>query len=214
MSATSSPIQPIIDGEVAAHAALTQFTQSVVDEQHAAFLSKGGCLACGGHGVVVAWATLDGWGYTEFETCAAEGCTPASRAKTGTTPLIYRRAQSGRNVPTMTAEQRAEEARLRLEYNKWHHMRACAESALEQYQTPTKGQRVRVVKGRKLPIGTEATVFWARDGRVGLDRTGRRDPKTGFAQDAVFMPAANVEPVAPFDCAAFETKHRASYGWR
>jgi hypothetical protein len=209
-----SPIQSIIDGESAAYAALTQFTQSITDEQHASFLSKGGCQACGGHGVVVNWSTLDGWGYTEFGTCTAEGCTPRSRALTGTTPLIYRRAQYGRTTPTMTAEQRAEEARLRLEYNKWHHMRACAETALEVYRMPTKGQRVRVVKGRKLPVGTEATVFWSRDGRVGLDVTGRRDPKTGFAQDAVFMSAANVEPVESFDCAAFEAQHRASYGWR
>ncbi len=44
---------------------------------------------------------------------------------------------------------------------------------------PTKGKTVKVVKGRKIPVGTVGTVFWYGDGqwgwRVGLEFEGKRE---------------------------------------
>lgn len=59
--------------------------------------------------------------------------------------------------------------------------------AEQRARTPRRGSIVRVVKGRKVPIGTEGTVFWAGDStwglRIGLDFGGQRE----------FISADNVE---------------------
>ena len=50
------------------------------------------------------------------------------------------------------------------------------------------GQRVRVVKGRKVPVGTVGTVFWLGDGTYG--------PRVGIKTEAgerYFLSAGNVE---------------------
>lgn len=51
---------------------------------------------------------------------------------------------------------------------------------------PEKGKRMKVVRGRKVKPGTEGVVFWIRDGRVGLDVTGKRDAK-GNVVDPVWV---------------------------
>lgn len=72
----------------------------------------------------------------------------------------------------------------------------------------TVGQRVRVVKGRSAPIGTEGVVFWAKvqrygrlpggkhwarvTTRLGLDVDGQRD-ETGRVLSPVYTYSDNVE---------------------
>jgi hypothetical protein len=57
---------------------------------------------------------------------------------------------------------------------------------------PIFGKRMKVVKGRTVKPGTVGVVFWARDGRVGLDVTGRRDGQ-GRVVDPVFVSARYLE---------------------
>jgi hypothetical protein len=59
---------------------------------------------------------------------------------------------------------------------------------------PAKGKTMRVVKGRKVPKGTVGTVFFIRDGRVGLDVTGKRDAR-GYVLDPVWVDASYLEAV-------------------
>lgn len=66
----------------------------------------------------------------------------------------------------------------------------------EEAAQPAIGKRVKVVKGRKVPIGTEAEVFW-----YGLDRyaanRGRTAYRVGLEVDGeqVFIAAQNVEVI-------------------
>lgn len=53
------------------------------------------------------------------------------------------------------------------------------------------GKRVVVVKGRKVKQGTQGIVFWMRDGRVGLDVSGKKDAR-GFVVDPVWVTESNL----------------------
>lgn len=71
--------------------------------------------------------------------------------------------------------------------------RATAEAA-----TPAKGKRVKVVKGRKVPVGTEGTVFWEGEDRYARDYGLGKPRRVGFKDDAGakwFTAASNVEVI-------------------
>ena len=53
---------------------------------------------------------------------------------------------------------------------------------------PEKGKVMRVVRGRKVKTGTVGEVFFVRDGRVGLNVTGKKDAR-GWAVDPVWVNA-------------------------
>ncbi len=65
----------------------------------------------------------------------------------------------------------------------------------QQAKTIRKGDTVRIVKGRKVPKGTEATVFWTgivynqysreHESRIGIEVNG----------DRIFIAAENAEPI-------------------
>lgn len=59
----------------------------------------------------------------------------------------------------------------------------------EERNRPVVGKRMIVVKGRKVPQGTQGVVFYVRDGRVGLDVTGKKDVR-GFVVDPAWVNAA------------------------
>jgi hypothetical protein len=65
---------------------------------------------------------------------------------------------------------------------------------IEEAARLEKGKRVRVVRGRKVPHGTEGEVFW-----VGYTRYGRRVGFTGTDGQTYWTAASNVEviPVCP-----------------
>lgn len=69
-----------------------------------------------------------------------------------------------------------------------------AEQARKERNRPEKGKRMVVVRGRKVKPGTEGVVFWLRDGRVGLDVTGKRDAK-GHVVDPVWVAGDYLEAV-------------------
>ncbi len=88
----------------------------------------------------------------------------------------------------------ADEATLAA-YAAWRAARAAegrAAAAAAEAATVRKGKLVRVVKGRKIPIGTEAVVGWIGDNRYGPGlRVGLR-----IGGDMVFTDASNVAVAA------------------
>ena len=61
------------------------------------------------------------------------------------------------------------------------------------------GKRVKVVSGRKIPIGTEGTVFWYGAGRS-YGYSKMHPMRVGFKSDAgetLWTSRANVEEVVP-----------------
>ncbi len=60
---------------------------------------------------------------------------------------------------------------------------------------PEKGKLMKVVRGRKVPVGTVGKVFWMRDGRVGLALDDAKDARGYHANvawvDAAYLVAAN-----------------------
>lgn len=76
------------------------------------------------------------------------------------------------------------------------NLTARLERAADDARTPGKGKRVKVIKGRKVPIGTEGTVFW-----VGPDHYSRHGAlRLGLKDDAGathWTAASNVEVIAP-----------------
>jgi len=66
---------------------------------------------------------------------------------------------------------------------------------LAYWNMPAKGKRMRVVRGRKVPKGTEGIVFWVRDGRVGLALDETKDAKGHYANVA-WVDGIHLENVA------------------
>ena len=89
---------------------------------------------------------------------------------------------------------KAEQKRIRdeAEAARWKAAREAAEEA--ERNRPVRGKRMRVVRGRKVPKGTEGVVFWVRDGRVGLDVTGKKD-STGRVLDPAWVDASYLKAV-------------------
>lgn len=69
-----------------------------------------------------------------------------------------------------------------------------ARAVQRERDRPVRGKRMEVTRGRKVKPGTVGVVFWVRDGRVGLDVTGRRGVK-GYVVDPVFVPAEYLRAV-------------------
>lgn len=155
----------------------------------ARFRAAGGCQECQGRGWRVVWDTMDSLSgcYAEYGPCTSPTCTasvtgpnpnPAHHSKYdslrgpaagGGDPVAYERllGSSDRQIAGVESQitiLRAEFAELR---------------------TFRKGDRVVVVKGRKVPVGTTGTVSWTntspRSGetptRIGIN-TGKPDPKS------------------------------------
>jgi len=90
----------------------------------------------------------------------------------------------------------AEADRVRKEYEV-----RCERERLEREEKerlePKMGRRARVVRGRKVPVGTEGVVFWKGTGeygeRLGLATTDRK--VNGRYADVVWVASSNVENV-------------------
>jgi hypothetical protein len=66
------------------------------------------------------------------------------------------------------------------------------ERELAARNAAVKGKRMRVVRGRKVRVGTIGTVFFIRDDRVGLDVTGLKNSR-GYVIDPVWVDSRYLE---------------------
>ena len=66
----------------------------------------------------------------------------------------------------------------------------------QAWDSPERGKQMRVVRGRKIPKGTEGIVFWVREGRVGLALDDQRDLQ-GHYTNVVWIDGQNLENILP-----------------
>lgn len=101
---------------------------------------------------------------------------PIDRAVVDATPEV-RQAYAAWEAERLERERLAQEAKAE---------RKRLEAIEREKKAVRKGRRVRVIRGRKTPKGTEGVVFWMGRGRVGLALTDRRD-QTGRNLDVAWV---------------------------
>jgi len=125
-------------------------------DQATAWQGRGGCERCGGRGWIVVWDTMDSMSgcYAEYGACPEEMCTEETRKLTGRDPSYYSKYDGIQGVrdPFVPPAATAERALLQ-------ELRDILEEA-ESEARVEKNKTVRVVKGRKVAIGTEGVCFW------------------------------------------------------
>lgn len=103
-------------------------------------------------------------------------------------------------TPELKARYEAKQAQIRAENailaakaaeeQKIREAKAAEKAAARARIAPTKGRRVEVVRGPKVGRGIIGWVFWARDTRVGIALSDKRDPKTGYRTEVAWVPAS------------------------
>lgn len=182
-----------------AERAVQDWLRECESRRRAEYEARGGCPRCRGRGWVVTWDTLDSLSgcYAEYGNCPNEDCTKESREASGLAPG-YSKYDRNRGVPApatyVTDEEKAENERRRAEVSRLND-----ELGREEARREVRRDRwVRVVKGRKVPVGTEGRVVWVGNGnwglRVGVATSEERDAN-GRYKDVVWTAASNCEVV-------------------
>lgn len=159
-----------------------------------------GCGRCRGRGWVVIWDTMDSMSgcYAEFGDCPDPDCTPETRAASGLRPGgdKYDRNRGVKVIEPKDLKTPGEEEAYAVILAEVRAAEAALVAA-EDAAYVGKGTEVVVFKGRKVPIGTEARVFWIGDGRYGT-RVGMTDAagETHWSAAGNVVPAGT-EPAKP-----------------
>lgn len=140
------------------------------DAAHDMWAQRGGCEKCHGRGRVVIWDTLDcmDGSCADFGACPmGESCTARTLGPDPGHSSRYDRWMGVADtfVPSQTLvdlERACESARL-------------ARRAAQVASRPTYGKKVRVVRGRKVPVGLEGEIIWVGRGYNDGTRVGIRD---------------------------------------
>lgn len=165
---------------------------SLTEKLGQAWLQAGGCNACLGHGLVVTWSTLDGPGYTEYGDC---GCPAENRVKK---PGSYWKGGWCAAVAglvnfndLLSLPEFHSEAILLNTYDLHIEANSLKIKDEEAKCEVSYGKPVVVVKGRKIPHGTEGECFW-----VGNDRFNKYNKRIGFrtaSGDTMWTSLSNVK---------------------
>ena len=135
---------------------------------------KGGCDRCRGRGWVVTWDTLDSLSgcYHEHGPCPEKDCT-ASTLGRNPSPRYNNKYDNfhGSKVNTPLPSEIAENIR-KIEESVGKLERLFIE--LRHAKEVERGKVVKVVRGRKVPVGTVGEVFWVGESRWGY-RVGLKD---------------------------------------
>lgn len=110
-----------------------------------------------------------------------------------------------RNSATVDATPEVREAATRWRAEREYEDLLAA--ARRRAESVDRGKRVRVVRGRKVPVGTEGEVFW-----TGADRYNRHETRVGLRDDAGtthWTSASNLEVVGLDNWSADEEDLRA-----
>lgn len=145
---------------------LSSFLDSIADDIRSSmvksFETSGGCYRCRGRGWVVIWDTLDymDGSAADYGPCPNVDCTPETRTKSGLHPSYDRKYDYNRGVcdpltssdayrciggPIIDQISDLSSAIRELEHRRRHF---------------ATGDRVVVVRGRKVPVGTTGRVSW------------------------------------------------------
>lgn len=160
------------------------------------FNAAGGCQTCWGRGWVVVWDTMDmmDGSCAEFGSCTNPQCTEASRRKSGLHPrhIRYDYRQGVRDPLSTSDAYRCVGGPIVKQLDDL----GAAISDLEyQRRNIVKGDRVVVVRGRKVPIGTEGRVAWVSSNTGGVlvkQEENWQDRKS----DGIWVNPRNLEKIA------------------
>ena len=178
------------------HATLGDLRKSYYADQKASYLAQdGSCASCGGSHSVCTFFTLDGSGYSTFGECdACKGTSIPGYAAFKWGQDMY--GATGYSSKTLRPDSEFDPAR-------YAEIQALTERGSELYDrkielddilTPGRGDEVRVVKGRKVPIGTVGKYFWSGYDRFGTHKVGIVDAEGRKHYTA----SANIELEATF----------------
>lgn len=136
------------------------------------------------------WYTTQEGFATEAEAEAFRSEKQTAACQIGQEPIAYRVVR----VPSQVERDEWLEAEFAANARYWADRAQAAKAAEEAQalyaQRLQVGRPVRVVKGRKVAIGTEGHVFWAKEGQWGW-RIGFKTPEG----EAHFISADNVEVI-------------------
>lgn len=131
-------------------------------EQHELWLAQGGCDRCGGRGWVVVWDTLDSLSgcYAEYGECPERANHQPGGKATGADPGYYDSKYDRLRWHTDSFVPPAELVALDKELKDWQRT---LEEAREEARVE-KGKIIMVVRGRKVPVGTQGECIWLGSG--------------------------------------------------
>lgn len=171
----------------AAEVAMAEHERDLCKARHADFVAAGGCDECGGRGWVVTWDTLDclNGSYAEYGTC--KKCNGEKRkGEAAHDPSYWTKYDRNRGVRYEAALPKtdAEKAKHEELTSKLSAAKAAEESLAEAMNPYAKGKKVRVYKGRKVPVGTTGTVFWVGEKVNNFGYRPTYEMRLGFKDDA------------------------------
>ena len=139
------------------------------------FLDDGGCPTCFGYTEVLKWSTLDGPGWDEFESCPS--CSPHGSGWTtdsGVATLVPD-PMPGSFPPgsSVNKYRRPFSPAVEALVLPVHAHYNAASRILELYDVK-QGSLAKVVRGRKVPVGTQGRIVWRGAGAYGT-RVGIKD---------------------------------------
>jgi len=136
----------------------------------AAFNAAGGCQRCRGRGWVVVWDTLDmmDGSCAEFGPCPVPECTEETRAKSGIQAGHNSKYDYRRGVKNPLETSAAYRCVAEPIVKQLDELRSAINEIQYQRRTFVKGDRVVVVRGRKVPIGSAGRVAWVSANTGGI----------------------------------------------
>ena len=160
------------------------------------FFEAGGCKTCRGRGWHVVWDTLDcmDGSCAEYESCKEPGCTEESRARTGMHPHRSKYdARRGVVDPIFSsAVYKAVAWPIVSQLNELTEAIRGIERCRRDFR---KGDRVVVVKGRKVPVGTSGRVAWVSANTGGI-LVKDEDKWQDREADGIWVNPQNLEKIA------------------
>jgi hypothetical protein len=125
------------------------------------FNSSNGCGTCRGRGWIVVWDTMDSMSgcFAEYGSCTNAECTEESRRASGLYPS-YNKYDGNRGVSDPVTHHQAYAILVTPYVERHAEISNSIRELAEERTNFRKGDAVVVVKGRKVPIGTQGRVAW------------------------------------------------------
>ena len=167
---TLADVQFELEGE---HDKLSAFLNGLAEDVRTSlaksFEVAGGCQTCWGRGWIVVWDTMDmmDGSCAEFGSCTNPQCNEESRKKSGLHPRCSRYDhRRGVNDPLGSSD--AYRCVGGPIVKQLDELRSAIIELEHQRRNIVKGDRVVVVRGRKVPVGTAGRVAWTSANTGGI----------------------------------------------
>ena len=179
---------------------LSVFLKGIADDVSASiaksFEAADGCQTCWGRGWIVVWDTMDmmDGSCAEFGSCTNPKCTEESRMKSGLHPRHsrYDNRQGTRDPLASNAAYRCIGGPVVEQID---CLRAAVRELNRQRNSFSKGDRVVVTRGRKVPVGTVGRIAWVSANTGGI-LVKDEDKWQVREADGIWVNPRNIEKIA------------------